>query len=164
MKKKLVILVMSFLAVGLSACSKETKKTVESAESSAVAITEEETFERLSNALPEIEYNQDDYFLAEYKPLLRDPLENAGLKIRMLNANVLQVLVEGKFTKLLVIPPTNDTYMMLIETERLESKILEDDTLHFNGRFLTTYSYTAVNSVEKEVPLIYIDGYALLDD
>lgn len=81
-----------------------------------------------------------------------------------INFDVIQVIKEGKYQKLLVVTQPKDLYMLVIEDSRLESKLLEGDTLHVNGRFLTTYKYIANNNTEKEVPLIYIDAYTLVGD
>lgn len=170
MKKKLVILVMLVLAVGLSACRKNEGATASSKTSDSSELKspdDEEIFDRLSEALPTVNtdnYNKDDYFGADYKSLLRNPMDHTGEKLGFINFDVIQVLKEGKYKKILVATQPKELYMLIIEDRRLESKLLEGDMLHVNGRFLTTYKYIANNNTEKEVPLIYIDAYTLVGD
>lgn len=170
MKQKLTVLVMFVLMIGLSACGNKEGTTANSktADSSEVkAPDDEEIFDRLSELLPTVNtdnYNEDEYLGSDYKSLLRNPLDHAGEKLGFINFDVIQVIKEGKYQKLLVVTQPKDLYMLVIEDSRLESKLLEGDTLHVNGRFLTTYKYIANNNTEKEVPLIYIDAYTLVGD
>lgn len=106
-------------------------------------------------------YDEDEYGYYKYSDLLRYTEGNLGLKVKIINFEVIQIIENGKYTQLLGSMPNGDIYMGLIETERLETKILTDDVLFFNSQYLNNYKYINNADVEKEVPLLYINGYNL---
>ncbi|MHC5227535.1 hypothetical protein ACYSNW_04560 [Enterococcus sp. LJL99] len=150
----------------LDSPTKTKNESNNTSESSSSELSEENYFKKLIKNVPSVNkdnYNQDDYQLPIYKDLLRNPNEFIGSKINLINAEIIQVTEEGDFMQYLLMPPTNDIYIAIIEKSRLETKLLEDDTIHLNGQFLGTYKYINKANDEKEVPLIYTNAYTLLE-
>lgn len=166
MKKKLLVLGLLFFLVG---CSNDNSKTSQSSSnetetSSSEVATEEDIFDSYVTKVDSIttdNYNEEDYGYYKYNDLLRAPAANLGLQVKIINYKILQVFENGKYTTLLGSMPNNDVYIGLIETERLETKLLADDVLYFNSQYLSNYKYMTTANVEKEVPLLYINGYSL---
>lgn len=173
--KKIGILFASTLAIiSLASCGKnEANKnsTANKSTSSKVdkkpeeeTMTDEVFFEKLSSELETVNtdnYNGDDYKFSDYKTLLRYPSDHFSDKISLINLKLIQVTQKGAYDKLLAYTPNGDVYMLFIEKSRLETKLLEDDYIAVNGRFLLAHTYTTADNVSKEVPLIYIDAYRL---
>ncbi len=158
-------------AIVLVACSSDASekkpKTAEpKTEKNTKVETEEDYFDIAVDGIEKIttdNYNSDDYYILDYRTILRDPENFFATKLRIDNFEIIQVSEEGKYTKLLGMQPNNDIYMLFIETERADMKFLEGDTLTVNGRYILTYDYKTTTGTENSVPLIYTDAYLLLN-
>ncbi|HEL2057723.1 TPA: hypothetical protein TY768_000891 [Streptococcus suis] len=171
MKNKKFIAFLGLSLLLTSACSTTDESTVATTGSTAETVSQEdytieEYFDELVNLIEPVttdNYNSDDYLFHDYKTILRDPEKFFGIKIGLINLEIIQIIEEGKYTKLLGYTPNDDLYMLFIETNRLETKLLEDDVLHVNGRYVFDMEYETQGGSDKTVPLIYIDAYLLLD-
>lgn len=148
-----------------STSAEETTNTLST--SSSENLTVEEIFNDWISLVPKVNadnYNEDNYSFYNYKDLLRKSKQSLGVKIKLINVDVIQIIQEGNMMQYLVTTQDSNNYMVLIESRRLETKILKDDRLNIDGQFLTSYSYTTVSNTTQEVPLIYINAYALLNE
>lgn len=127
---------------------------------------EEQYFDTVVSKLTRIDssnYNSKSYSYINYRSLLRNPEQNFDYKIYVAGLDIFQVIEVGKYTQMLGMfnNSYNDVYMLLIETDRLESKILKNDKMSVVGQSALTYKYTTQNNQTNEVPLIYINAYEL---
>ncbi len=166
--KKIVLLGITALSIAtLYACSPSTNTTDNNSTATSVSeedITVEEYFDALVSKIDKVttdNYSSEDYWTYDYKTILREPMEYFSVKIWIYNLEIIQVIEEGKYTRIIAATPNNDTYMLFIETNRMETKFLEDDILQVNGRYLLDYEYSTLGGVDKTVPLIYIDAYRI---
>lgn len=169
--KKILLLLLSLLSITtLAACSSSTNTTTSNSTTTSTTEDEDMTVEEyLDTLVSKVEkittdnYKSEDYLGWDYKKLLREPNKFFGVKIGLINLEILQVMDEGKYKKILTVAPSNECYMLFIESRRLETTLLEDDVIFVNGRYMLDYDYTTVSNTTKKVPLIYIDAYRLLD-
>jgi|GEM_PF-2968446 phage protein len=167
MKKFLAFLLFSIFVLGAcgnSATSSTTSETSTTQTTELDLSKEENYFDALVSKIEVVNkdnYKSENYQRYAYNTILRDPDKFAKTKLRIDNLKVVQVLTEGKYTKLLVSNSSSDFYMLFIETNRLQTKLLEKDLITVNGRYLFTYDYTTTVNTRKSVPLIYIDAYKL---
>lgn len=171
MKKILVGLFILSSVITLSACGNktenETKESTDTSMSATKDLTDDETFfDELVKKISEVNstnYNEDEYKLYDYKDLLRYRKDYLTAKLKLSAVDIIQIVDVGKYEKYLVKAPNDDLYMAFIEKRRLQTTLLEDDTLSINGRYLAEISYLTVNDTTKKVPLVYIDAYRLWD-
>ncbi|HEQ0308181.1 TPA: hypothetical protein VJH57_001574 [Streptococcus pyogenes] len=172
MKKIVYLFTLSVLIVCLGACTggskKDTTSKTPSSDTSKVSgdMSEKEYFDTLISKIDKVttdNYKSDEYLFYDYKTILRDPKKYFSLKVRINNLKIIQISDKDKYTKMLANTPNGDLYMLFIETKRLETKLLETDNITINVRYLLSYEYTTTSGSENSVPLIYIDGYLLLD-
>lgn len=127
---------------------------------------EEQYFDTVVSKLTHIDssnYDSNSYSYINYKSLLRNPEQNFDYKIYVAGLDIFQIVQVGKYTQMLGMfnNSYNDVYMLLIETDRLESKILKNDKMSVVGQSALTYKYTTQNNQTNEVSLIYINAYEL---
>lgn len=166
--KKMVIS-LGILVLLLVGCGLDRKtfasKTTETTTVSTIDLADDETFyNEAIKTLPAVDkdnYEPDNYNYYNYKDLLRDAKSYKGVKISVPNLTIFQLLEAGKYTQVLASTPNSDTYMLIIETTRLETKLLKGDSLTINGQFIYGDSYIAKSGDTNEVPLIYVNAYNL---
>lgn len=162
----MLLFLTGFVFAGCSNVTPSQASDSQTSESTDVLLTDEEYFDELVPLMPVVNadnYNSDDYGFYDYKDLMREPGKYTSAKVKIINAKIIQVIDAGKYTEYLITTPNDDIYMAIIESDRLETKLLEDDVVYFNGRPLLTYKYPTTGGTLKEVPLIYIDAYMLTE-
>lgn len=127
---------------------------------------EEQYFDTIVSKLSRIDssnYDSNSYSYLNYRSMLRDPEQNFDKKFYVAGLDIFQIVEVGKYTQMLGMFDNsyNDVYMLLIETDRLESKIIKNDKMSVAGQFALTYKYITQNNQTNEVPLIYINAYEL---
>lgn len=171
MKKPLVSLFIFTTILTLSACTvksnSKTKNTTDISTSTTDDLIDDETFfdELVKNAseVNSTNYNEDEYKFYDYKDLLRHRKDYLTAKLKLSAVDIIQIIDVGKYEKYLVKAPNDDLYMAFIEKRRLQTTLLEDDTLSINGRYFAEIPYLTVSDTVKKVPLVYIDAYRLWD-
>lgn len=164
MKKLLGIICLAIFLVGCSSGNANTKTSAATTTTSEKVRTEADYFDESAKMLPTINkdnYKSEEYGFYDYKSILREPKKFIGVKIDVVNLEIIQLSDEGKYKKILAMHPSSDLYMLFIQNERIENNLLKGDTIRVNGRFVNSYKYTTKNDGENIVPLIYIDAYSL---
>lgn len=107
------------------------------------------------------EYIED----VNFSTLLRDPDEYSPLPIEV-TGDVVQVVegFEDDFTMYLMNRvedeqgKTGQMFFVFIETEYIETNLIEDDRVQVQGIFTDTYTYETTGGITSTVPLVYLQN------
>jgi|GEM_PF-5829273 len=167
MKKVFVFLgIMGLFLTGCSSQKNESADdTVATTSSSEIDLSDDEVYidqlvETVDKETSETFDSQSYFTSITMDNLMRDPNSYIKQKVNLLG-NVFQVSTKGKYNLYLIQSnqENNPTFAAVIETDRLETNIIEDDEVTIYGKSLHNYVYTSTSGATETVPFIYIDAY-----
>ena len=127
--------------------------------------TPEMTTEATTIATKSIKEQKADCEEINYKSIMRHP-EEYVLRSVLVEGEVLQVIIDGDFTAYRV--AEDDDYdkiwMIILETNLLDERLLEDDPVRFWGVCTDLYTYETVRGDSLSIPCALAFAYKRIED